>query len=69
MNRYLRLQESLLARRRSSRIEQARFIRDNPSCDGLVDVPVRADIPLTFALSELSGFFDLPGAPSSRGIK
>ncbi|RZC94225.1 hypothetical protein C5167_021471 [Papaver somniferum] len=66
MNQSLRLQESLLARRRSSRIEQARLIRENPSCDGLVDVPVRADIPLTFASS---GFFDLPGATSSRGIK
>ncbi|KAI3852074.1 hypothetical protein MKW98_020073 [Papaver atlanticum] len=69
MNRSLRLQESLLARRRSSRIEQARLIRGNSSCDGLVDVPLRVDIPLTFASSELGGFFDLPGATSSRGIK
>ncbi|KAI3924837.1 hypothetical protein MKW98_031088 [Papaver atlanticum] len=69
MNRYLRLQESLLTRSRSSRIEQARLIRENLSCDGLVYVPVHADIPLTFASSELGGFFDLPGATSSRGIK
>ncbi|XP_026430536.1 uncharacterized protein LOC113327571 isoform X2 [Papaver somniferum] len=69
MKRYLRLQESPLARRRSSRIEQARYIRENPSCDGLIDVPGRADIPLTFASSEVGGFFDLPGATSSRGIK
>ncbi|KAI3934811.1 hypothetical protein MKW98_026219 [Papaver atlanticum] len=60
MNRFLRLQESLIARRRSSRIEQARLIRENLSCDGLVDVPVRADIPLTFSSSEVGGFFDLP---------
>ncbi|KAI3870660.1 hypothetical protein MKX03_000620, partial [Papaver bracteatum] len=69
MKRYLRLQESPLARRRSSRIEQARLILENTSYDGLIDVPVCADIPLTFASSEVHGFFDLPGATSSRGIK
>ncbi|KAI3833074.1 hypothetical protein MKX03_021352, partial [Papaver bracteatum] len=69
VNRLLRQQQLLLARRRSPTIEQARLLQENLRCDRLVDVPIHADIPLTFTSSELGGFFDVPGEISSRGIK